>query len=185
MTSSTLQVEHMDQQLLCHLRRIRLLLLDVDGVLTDGAITYTDRGEQIKSFNSRDGLGMRLLMDAGVDIGIVTGRTSGALGHRCRNLGIDLIFDGVTDKASAFEQIVHTRQLTPDQVAFMGDDLIDLPAMTRAGLAFTVADAPSAVKQVADLTSKFPGGQGAVRQICEIILQARGDWAHILSRFLS
>ncbi|PIE61935.1 MAG: phenylphosphate carboxylase subunit delta [Desulfobacterales bacterium] len=175
----------MDRRLTTQLKQICLLLLDVDGVLTDGTITYTDGGEQVKSFNSKDGLGMRLLMDAGVDIGIVTGRTSGALRHRCSDLGIHLIFEGVTDKAAAFNTIVNTTQLAPEQIAFMGDDLIDLPAMTRAGLSFTVADAPDEIKQVADLTSKLPGGRGAVRQICEILLKARGDWDNIIAGFMS
>ncbi len=116
------------------LKEIRLLLLDVDGVLTDGSITYTDAGEQVKSFNSKDGLGLRLLMDAGLDVGIVTGRTSGALLHRCRNLGIEMIFHGIKNKAEAFEGIVEKTGLAPEQIAFMGDDLMDLPAMTRAGV---------------------------------------------------
>ena len=167
------------------LKKIRLLLLDVDGVLTDGSIVYTDSGEQVKTFNSKDGLGLRLLMDAGVDVGIVTGRTSGALLHRCKNLGIDLIFDGIKDKAAAFDKILARTGLESGQVGFMGDDLIDLPAMTRAGAAFTVADAPVEVKNRADVVSDLPGGHGAVRQICERILKARGEWDSIVSGFLS
>ncbi|WDP88663.1 MAG: HAD-IIIA family hydrolase [Desulfobacter sp.] len=175
----------METKLKNSLQKIRLLLLDVDGVLTDGAITYTDKGEQIKSFNSKDGLGLRLLMDAGVGVGIVTGRTSGALLHRCNNLGIDLIFDGIKDKAAAFNSIVKKTGLKPDEMAFVGDDLMDLPAMTRAGLSFTVADAPEEVKKAADMTSDYPGGKGAVRQICETILKARGDWDNIVAGFMS
>jgi len=167
------------------LENIRLLLLDVDGVLTDGSITYTDAGEQVKSFNSKDGLGLRLLMDAGVDVGIVTGRTSGALLHRCRNLGIEMIFDGIKDKAKAFEGIVQKTGLTPEQIAFVGDDLMDLPAMIRAGMSFTVADAPADVQDTADYTTDLPGGRGAVRQVCETILKARGDWDRIIAGFLS
>ena len=125
---------------------IRLLLLDVDGVLTDGSITYTDTGEQIKSFNVKDGLGIRLLMEAGVEVGIVTARTSGALRHRCDNLGITLVVDGTKDKAKALESISANTQINTAHIAFMGDDLIDLPAMTRAGFAFTVADAPAEVR---------------------------------------
>lgn len=167
------------------LKKLRLLLLDVDGVLTDGSIVYTDSGEQVKTFNSKDGLGLRLLMDAGVDVGIVTGRTSGALLHRCKNLGIDLIFDGIKDKAAAFDEILASTGLESGEVGFMGDDLIDLPAMTRAGAAFTVADASVEVKNRADMVSDLPGGQGAVRQICERILKARGEWDGIISGFLS
>ncbi|WDP86615.1 MAG: HAD-IIIA family hydrolase [Desulfobacter sp.] len=167
------------------LKRIYLLLLDVDGVLTDGNITYTDSGEQIKTFNSKDGLGLRLLMDAGVNVGIVTGRSSGALLHRCKNLGIDMIFDGIKDKAKAFDAIVKKTGICADNIAFVGDDLMDLPAMTRAGVSFTVSDAPLEIKQHADITTDLPGGHGAVRQVCESILKARGDWEHMVSQFLS
>nr|WP_320194087.1 HAD-IIIA family hydrolase [uncultured Desulfobacter sp.] len=164
---------------------IQLLLLDVDGVLTDGSITYTDTGEQIKTFNAKDGLGIRLLMDAGILVGIVTARVSGALRHRCENLGITLVFDGIRDKAGALASISETTQVSTAQIAFMGDDLIDLPAMTRAGFAFTVADAPVEVKDRADLITELPGGKGAVRQACEAILKAKGLWENAISRFLS
>ncbi|MGD9822969.1 KdsC family phosphatase [Desulfobacter sp.] len=164
---------------------IRLLLLDVDGVLTDGSITYTDTGEQIKSFNAKDGLGIRLLMEAGIPVGIVTARISGALRHRCDNLGITLVFDGARDKAKALASISATTQIRAAHIAFMGDDLIDLPAMTRAGFAFTVADAPDEVKDRADMITDLPGGKGAVRQACEAILKAKGLWETSVSRFLS
>ena len=167
------------------LKDIKLLLLDVDGVLTDGSITYTDAGEQVKSFNSRDGLGLRMLMDAGVKAGIVTGRTSQALLHRCKNLGIDLIFDGIKDKALAFNTIVDQTGVEARYIAFMGDDLMDLPAMTRSGLSVTVANAPADVRAHADIITDQPGGCGAVREVCEQILKARGDWERILSGFLS
>lgn len=164
---------------------IRLLLLDVDGVLTDGSITYTDTGEQIKSFNVKDGLGIRLLMEAGVEVGIVTARISGALRHRCDNLGITLVVDGTKDKAKALDSISASTQINTAHIAFMGDDLIDLPAMTRAGFALTVADAPAEVKTRADMITDLPGGKGAVRQACEAILKAKGLWEKSVSRFLS
>lgn len=164
---------------------IRLLLLDVDGVLTDGSITYTDSGEQIKTFNAKDGLGIRLLMDAGVLVGIVTARVSGALRHRCENLGITLVFDGISDKAGALASISETTQVNTAHIAFMGDDLIDLPAMIRAGFAFTVADAPIEVKDRADMVTDLPGGKGAVRQACKAILKAKGLWETSIARFLS
>ncbi|PIE62901.1 MAG: phenylphosphate carboxylase subunit delta [Desulfobacter postgatei] len=164
---------------------IQLLLLDVDGVLTDGSITYTDTGEQIKSFNAKDGLGIRLLMAAGIDVGIVTARVSGALRHRCDNLGITLVFDGIRDKAGALESISESTQISTAHMAFMGDDLIDLPAMIRSGFAVTVADAPAEVKTRADMITDLPGGKGAVRQVCEAILKAKGLWETSVSRFLS
>ena len=168
-----------------NLSDIALLLLDVDGVLTDGAITYTDSGEQIKSFNAKDGLGIRLLMESGVEVGIVTARVAGALGHRCKNLGITLIFEGVKDKASAFDAVVKTTGIRAEHIAFMGDDLIDLPAMTRAGIGIAVADAANEVKAHADLVMDYSGGKGAVRQACEAILKAKGLWEETVSRFLS
>ena len=168
-----------------NLSDIELLLLDVDGVLTDGAITYTDSGEQIKSFNAKDGLGIRLLMESGVEVGLITARVAGALGHRCKNLGITLIFEGVKDKASAFEAVVNTTGIRAEHIAFMGDDLIDLPAMTRAGIGIAVADAANEVKAHADLVMDYNGGKGAVRQACEAILKAKGLWEETVSRFLS
>ncbi|WP_022668505.1 KdsC family phosphatase [Desulfospira joergensenii] len=168
-----------------HLENIKLLLLDVDGVLTDGTITYSDSGEQIKSFNSRDGLGLRLLMKAGIRAGIITGRASEALLHRCRNLKIDLIFDGVRDKALALETVMEQTGIQADEIAFMGDDLIDLPAMIRVGAPITVYDAPPEVKERARMVTRARGGKGAVREVCEAILKARGLWDTALEPFIS
>lgn len=166
------------------LKQIKLLVLDVDGVLTDGRIIYTDSGEQIKQFLSRDGLGLRLLMDNGIQVGIITGRRSGALTHRCRNLGITLVFDGISNKADALDQMAQQTGIHPSAIAFMGDDLIDLPAMARAGIAIAVADAANEVKARADIVTKAVGGQGAVREICEAILKAAGLWQNALKPFL-
>lgn len=167
------------------LKQIKLLVLDVDGVLTDGRIIYTDSGEQVKQFSSRDGLGLRLLMDNGIQVGIITGRSSGALTHRCRNLGITLVFDGIFNKAEALDQMVQQTGIHPSAMAFMGDDLIDLPAMARAGVAIAVADAVTEVKSRADIVTMAPGGQGAVREICEAILKAAGLWETALKPFLT
>ncbi len=167
------------------LKTTRLLLLDVDGVLTDGTITYTDSGEQIKSFSSKDGLGIRLLMEASIMVGIVTGRASNALLHRCQNLGIDLVFDGVKDKAKALDTIVLKTGIPPDHIAFMGDDLIDLPAMLKVGVAITVPNAPAEVRDRAHIITRSQGGKGAVREICETILKAQGLWEKALAPFLS
>jgi 3-deoxy-D-manno-octulosonate 8-phosphate phosphatase (KDO 8-P phosphatase) len=166
------------------LSQVKLLVLDVDGVLTDGRIIYTDSGEQIKQFTSRDGLGLRLLMDNGILVGIITGRISGALTHRCRNLGIDLIFDGIFNKAEALDRMARKTGIDPSAMAFMGDDLIDLPAMTRAGVAIAVADAVDEVKARADIVTRASGGHGAVREICDAILKAAGLWDNALKPFL-
>ncbi len=165
------------------LARIRLLLLDVDGVLTDGGIVYDDRGAQTKVFDVKDGLGMRLLMDAGIGVGIVTGRRSDALAVRCRDLGIDLVFDGVADKASVLETVLRRCGLRAQQVAYAGDDLPDLPLMRRVGLPIAVADAHEAVRGAAALVTRRAGGRGAVREICERILESQGLWQSALKRF--
>jgi 3-deoxy-D-manno-octulosonate 8-phosphate phosphatase (KDO 8-P phosphatase) len=165
------------------LKQINLLLLDVDGVLTDGAVIYTDQGDEIKQFHVKDGLGLRLLMDAGIRVGIITGRKSGALAARCDNLGIDLLYDGVKDKVAALETILDKTGFTASETAFAGDDLPDICVMKRVGLAIAVADAADEVRQAAHLVTRQKGGGGAVREICERILKARGKWNEIIIRF--
>lgn len=165
------------------LKQIRMLLLDVDGVLTDGRIIYDDRGVETKEFNVKDGLGIRLLMSAGIPVGIVTGRSCPALRHRCRNLGIDLLLDGVRNKAEVLDRILHDHSLTPDDIAFMGDDLPDLPLMRRVGVSIAVSDAHSVVAAQAHVVTATKGGRGAVREICDSILKAQGLWEKALERF--
>ncbi len=175
----------LNSRMTASLKQIQLLVLDVDGVLTDGRIIYTDSGEQIKQFSSRDGLGLRLLMDNGIQVGLITGRRSGALTHRCKNLGIDLVFDGIFNKAEALDRMAQQTRIDPFAMAFMGDDLIDLPAMARAGVAIAVADAVDEVKARADLVTRAAGGHGAVREICEAILKSAGLWETALTPFLA
>ncbi len=167
------------------LEKIKILLLDVDGVLTDGSITYTDSGEQIKSFNSKDGLGLRLLMDSGINVGIITGRRSKALNLRCENLGISLLFDGIKDKSKAIDKIALDTGFSLENMAFVGDDLIDLPAIKKVGVSFCVQDASKDVKNHSDIITNQNGGDGAVREICEMILKAKGEWESILNSYLS
>ena len=164
------------------LKNIKLLLLDVDGVLTDGGIIYTDSGEQIKIFNSRDGLGIRLLQDAGIEVGIVTGRASRVLRHRCDNLGIDLLFDGIADKASVLQEICAKTQIEPADIAFVGDDLVDLPLFARVGVSIAVGDAHAVVREKVDWVTETGGGSGAVREICDEILKSKGLWEGIVER---
>ncbi len=165
------------------LSRVRFLLLDVDGVLTDGRIIYNDRGGETKVFHVRDGLGIRLLIKAGIEVGIVTGRSSRALVHRCRNLGIARVHDGVKDKAAALESILAETGLEARQAAFVADDLPDLPIVGRVGLAVAVADADPIVRRRAGWVTKAPGGGGAVREVAEAILKAQGVWEQVLERF--
>lgn len=160
--------------------KIKLLLLDVDGVLTAGEIIYGDNGEQYKIFDVKDGMGIRLLKASGIQVGIVTGRTGNALRHRCRNLGIDLVFDGVRDKTQALAQASQQTGIAPEATAFVGDDLPDLMIMTKVGLAVAVADAHEMVRQAAHLTTRAPGGRGAVREVCEAILKAQNRWDDLI-----
>ena len=165
------------------LKRIKLLLLDVDGVLTDGSVIYDDTGAETKVFHIKDGLGIRMLMDAGIEVGIVTGRTSRALRHRCDNLGISLVFDQVRDKTSVLEVVSKERGVKAEHIAFVGDDLVDIPLMKKVGLSVAVADAHETVLEYADMVTAAQGGAGAVREVCEAILKAQGLWEEVLARF--
>ena len=165
------------------LKHIQLLLLDVDGVLTDGSIIYNDDGSETKIFNARDGFGLKLVMAAGIEVGLVTGRRSKALRHRCDNLGIGYLFEGVGEKAQMLEKIAAQTGIGPEHAAFVGDDLPDLPIMKRAGLSIAVADAHEIVRQHADWTTRDPGGHGAVREVCEALLTAKGLWDEIVARY--
>lgn len=165
------------------LKRIKLLLLDVDGVLTDGSIVYDDKGVETKAFNTKDGLGIRMLIEAGVQVGIVTGRTSKALHHRCNNLGISLIFDRVRDKPDVLGRIMAQTGILAEQIAYVGDDLVDLPLMRKVGLSIAVGDAHEMVRENVDMVTAAKGGAGAVREACEAILKAQGLWEKALERF--
>ncbi|MBW1695607.1 MAG: HAD-IIIA family hydrolase [Deltaproteobacteria bacterium] len=165
------------------LKDIEALLIDVDGVLTDGTIIYNDNGSEIKAFNVKDGLGIRLLGESGIKICIVTGRRSEALYHRCRNLGIDLIFDNVKDKAAVLKEIEKKTGIIAEKMAAVGDDLTDLPLMNRVGLSIAVSNAHELVLSKADLVTTAPGGEGAVREVCESILKAKALWEHMLKGF--
>ena len=167
------------------LKQILLLLLDVDGVLTTGEVIYNDAGQETKVFNVRDGLGLRMLKEAGIPVGIITGRRSMALVHRCNNLGITLLKDGVRDKATVLENILEETGVPAAHTAFVGDDLPDLPVMRRIGVPIAVGDAHDLVKQAAVWTTSAQGGQGAVREICEGILKARGEWDALVQRLFA
>jgi 3-deoxy-D-manno-octulosonate 8-phosphate phosphatase (KDO 8-P phosphatase) len=165
------------------LKRIKLLLLDVDGVLTDGKIIYNDNGSETKVFNVKDGLGMRLLMEAGIHLGIITGRRSNALYSRCKDLGIKLIYDGVGNKIDVLDALLDQTGVSAEEVAFIGDDLPDLALMKTIGLSIAVGDAHKMILDNADMVTSANGGHGAVREVCETILKAKGLWENILERF--
>ena len=164
------------------LQQIRMVLLDVDGVLTAGEIIYDDNGEQTKVFNVKDGLGIRLLKEAGIQVGIITGRRGKALQHRCDNLGIELIYDGIRDKDKAIEDIHADTGIAIEAMAFVGDDLPDLPAVKKVGLGVAVGDADPLIKENAHMITNAPGGKGAVREVSEAILKAQGLWDDLIKR---
>lgn len=163
--------------------RVRLLALDVDGVLTNGLIYYGNSGEELKAFNIKDGLGIKLLQDAGVRVAIITGRQSEIVARRARELGIAEVVQGREDKRQALLELCQRNGLDIEQCAYMGDDLPDLGAIVSAGLGMTVADACTAVRDAADWLSRYNGGCGAVREACEFILSARGEWSSLESSF--
>lgn len=164
---------------------MKLLLLDVDGVLTDGRIIYTSSGDELKFFDVRDGHGIKLLQRAGVKVGIITGRSSDLVARRASELGIEVVYQGQFNKVEALEEILADTGLSPEDVGYVGDDVVDLPVMRRVGFAASVADAHDLVKEAAHYVSPLPGGRGAVRDIVEFILRASGKWETVMSRYLS
>lgn len=165
-------------------KQIKLLILDVDGVLTNGELFFFEGGEY-KAFHSRDGLGIALLVREGIELAIISGNRSEAVQRRFQKFGITHVYQGVEDKNIVYQQIKTTLNLNDNDVAYMGDDLIDLPVMSRVGLATAVADADVFVKQHAHWISQYNGGQGAVRELCELILSAKGRLAAIQQDFLA
>tara|TARA_R110002110_G_scaffold91264_2_gene237629 strand:+ start:255587 stop:256108 length:522 start_codon:yes stop_codon:yes gene_type:complete len=162
---------------------IKLLALDVDGVLTDGRIYYGNESEELKAFNIKDGLGIKLLQSAGVKVAIITGRQSEIVTRRARELGIADVIQGREDKRQALGELCELYQFSLDDCAYMGDDLPDLGAIKSVRLGMTVADAPAVVRTSAHWCSEANGGHGAVREACEFIIGARGEWATIEAKF--
>ncbi|RIZ65120.1 MAG: 3-deoxy-manno-octulosonate-8-phosphatase KdsC [Methylococcales bacterium] len=165
-------------------KKLKLLILDVDGVLTDGKLFFDNEGNEYKSFHARDGHGIKLLRQTGVEVAVISGRKSNSVALRMKSLGIDHIYQGHEDKRAAFNELLTKVGVTSEQVAHVGDDLLDLPIMTRVGLAIAVNDANFAVKKHADWCTTTPGGQGAVREVCDFIMQAQGHFDDVLNTFL-
>lgn len=159
---------------------IRLLLLDVDGVLTDGRIIVDDHGVETKHFHVRDGQGISLLKRCGIDVGFITGRSTNIVRHRAKELRVSLLFQGVQDKLRIYEQIKKKTRLADRQIAYVGDDIIDLPVLGRVGLAVMVADGSAELKRRADYVTAAKGGMGAVREVAELLLKAQNRWAGLL-----
>jgi len=173
------------QDILEKAARIKLVIFDVDGVLTDGSLFLSDDGQEYKAFNSKDGFGMRLLQDSGIDIGIITGRESELVKHRMNELGISYVMQGRREKGPALDEMMQTTGLSLDEIAYVGDDVVDLPIMSRVGFSIAVQDARPVVKKHAHWITESPGGRGAGRDVCELILEAHGKWDDIVQRYLA
>jgi 3-deoxy-D-manno-octulosonate 8-phosphate phosphatase (KDO 8-P phosphatase) len=162
---------------------IKLVVLDVDGVLTDGHLYFDKAGEAFKVFHVRDGHGIKMLQHADIEVAFLSGRRSDAAYHRARELGVNRFHEGLRDKVPVLEQIREDMKLVPAEVAAVGDELVDLPLFYQVGLAVAVADAVPEVKQAAHWVTSNPGGQGAVREVCDLILKARGSWESLTARW--
>ena len=172
------------QDILERAARIRLVIFDVDGVLTDGSLYLGDDGQEYKAFNSRDGHGMVMLQEGGVRLAIITGRTSQVVQMRMESLGIQDIYQGYREKLPAYEELKQRLGLADEVIAYVGDDVVDLPIMRRVGLAIAVGDAQAAVKRHAHWCTQAHGGRGAAREVCEMILTAQGVHERVMARYL-
>jgi 3-deoxy-D-manno-octulosonate 8-phosphate phosphatase (KDO 8-P phosphatase) len=166
------------------IKSIRLIAFDVDGILTDGGLYLSDSGEEFKRFNSLDGHGLKMLRASGVELAIITGRTSRCVELRAKNLGITHLFQGVENKLEVMQALLAKLQLAPAASAYMGDDVVDLPVMRRVGLAISVPNAPQIVRDHAHYVSQREGGHGAVREACELIMSAQGTLDTQLAPYL-
>ncbi|MBC7697424.1 MAG: HAD hydrolase family protein [Bacteroidia bacterium] len=173
------------EDLKSRLQNIKLLVLDVDGVMTDGGLTIGDDGQEYKTFHAHDGLGMKLLKASGVELAIITGRTSNVVKKRAETTGVAHFYQGAEDKLVAFNELIKASGLQANQCAFMGDDVVDLPPMLKCGLAIAVPAAPELVLRHAHYVTKKSGGHGAVREICEMIMHAQGTFDGQMAQFLT
>lgn len=165
------------------LSKIKLLLLDVDGVMTDGRIIYDNEGGETKAFDVKDGHGLKLIQRAGIKVGIITGRQSKVVERRAAELGIEIVYQAAKVKLEPFQEILDTLSLSAEEVAYVGDDIVDLPVMRQVGFAATVADAVDDVKPFCTYVAKRCGGRGAVREICDYILKESGRWAAVAQHY--
>lgn len=165
-------------------RQIKLLILDVDGVLTDGKLFFDYQGNEFKAFHAHDGHGIKMLQQTGVEIAVISGRESLIVTKRMEELDVSLVYQNQRDKRAAFAELLQKLELEPKQVAYVGDDMVDLPIMTQVGLAIAVGNAIDAVKACADWTTRLEGGNGAVREVCDAIMQAQDFFEPLLNEYL-
>lgn len=171
-------------ELIERIRNIKVAIFDVDGVLTDGRLHYGPNGEESKVFNALDGHGLKMLRESGVELAIISGRESKALERRAKDLGIGQLFMGAENKLNIFERLLKSLSLAPAQSAGIGDDVIDLPFLTRCGFAACVPSAPAYVKQHVHYVTTVRGGHGAVREFCDLIMQTQGTWDAAMKKYL-
>lgn len=165
-------------------RNLKLLILDVDGVLTDGRLFFDNEGNEYKSFHARDGHGIKLLRQTGVEVAVISGRQSKSVALRMKMLGVEYVYQGYENKLGALTELLENTGVNPEHIAYIGDDILDLPVMSRIGLAIAVNDANFAVKERADWCTSLAGGQGAVREVCDLIMQAQGNFESVLDQYL-
>ncbi len=173
------------QQALPKAKAIKLLLLDVDGVLTDGNLIYSHEGKESKSFNTQDGFGLRMLQDSGVEVGIITARSSEALTRRGQDLKISHLYQGSSNKLEAYKEICKKTGLKPFEIAYMGDDWLDMVLLKRVGLSIAPANAVIEIQEMVHYVTTLSGGHGAVREICDLILTATGEHKKLLQQYMS
>ncbi|MCX5872093.1 MAG: HAD-IIIA family hydrolase [Deltaproteobacteria bacterium] len=169
--------------MLGRLKSIKLIIFDVDGVLTDGRIVFAGNDLEIKSFNVRDGHGIKLALKSGLNIALVTGRTSDVVTRRAVDLGVERVFQGIWDKKPVMEQLLSELKLESREVAVVGDDVVDIPMLRLAGLAVTVPEAPIEVRKEAHYVTNHAGGSGAARELIEMILKAQDKWSQVMARY--
>ncbi|NQD39027.1 3-deoxy-manno-octulosonate-8-phosphatase KdsC [Permianibacter sp. IMCC34836] len=172
-----------DAPLLARARAIKLLICDVDGVLTDGSVILGNAGEELKAFNIKDGFGLRAIQKFGIEVALITGRQSRLVERRAAELDIKRVYQGNANKRGAFADLLNQLQLSPQQVAHIGDDLPDLPLFAQVGLAAAPADAHPVMKAHAHFVTGADGGTGAVREVCDLLLQAQGHWPALLAEY--
>lgn len=175
----------LSSEILARFKNIKLLILDVDGVMTHGGLTIGDDGQEYKTFHSHDGLGMKLLKASGVELAIITGRTSNVVKKRAESTGVAHFYQGAEDKLKAFNDLISMSHLQASQCAFMGDDVVDLPPMLQCGLAIAVPDSATLVLEHAHYVTQKAGGHGAVREVCELLMQAQGTFDAQMAQFLT
>lgn len=185
MTTNLPNCQLLSPELQTRFRNIKLLVLDVDGVMTDGGLTIGDDGQEYKTFHAHDGLGMKLLKASGVELAIITGRTSNVVKKRAESTGVAHFYQGAEDKLLAFNDLMKASGLQASQCAFMGDDVVDLPPMLKCGLALAVPNSPSLVLKHAHYVTIKAGGRGAVREVCELIMQAQDTFDAQMTQFLT